>query len=99
MLLIPFTLDSMPSSRLVTSVSTTLAELPGIVKKTESPGILREGDSFTGKRGASANPTSDRHTNVTIKVKDDHVAGCLFSFSLIVIQLSSQVIEIKTFGK
>ena len=100
MFLIPFTLDSIPSRRLVTSVSTTLAELPGMENDTESAGMLRVGDNFTGRRGARASPTNDRQTNVTINVNDDHTKGrpSVLSFMLI-LMLFQQVLKIKAVGK
>ena len=67
---------------------------------TDSPGMSREGESFTGSRGASASPTSDRHTNVTIRVNDDQTSGRPSVFSFLLIAPSSQtVLKIKTVGK
>ena len=75
----PFTRVSMASNRLVTSASITRDELPGMVNETVSPGKVRDGDSFTGNKGTSAKPTSDRHTKVTISVKGDKVRILLIS--------------------
>ena len=98
---IPFTLDSIPSRRLVTSVSTTLAEFPGMEKETESPGMSCDGESFTGSSGTSASPTSDRHTNVTMRVNDDHMRGrpSVLSFMLLITSSSQMVIKIETVSK
>ncbi|GAB6867719.1 hypothetical protein JCM16496A_01240 [Bacteroides rodentium JCM 16496] len=64
---------SMDSSLLVTSISTTRDEVPGILKPTVKPGRLRDGFSLTGSNGINATPTKARQTKVTMTVKEDVV--------------------------
>ena len=54
---------------LVAVISTTRAEVPGILKRTVKPGNVREGFSLTGSNGTSASPTNATQTKATIRVK------------------------------
>ena len=62
---------SMDSSLLVTSISTTRDEVPGMLKPTVKPGRLRDGFSLTGSSGINATPTKARQTNATMTVKEE----------------------------
>ena len=66
---IPFTRASIASNLLVAVISTTHAEVPGILNLTVKPGKVRDGFSLTGSNGMSANPTNATQTKVTINVK------------------------------
>ena len=65
----PLIRASIASSLLVTSISITRAEVPGILKPTEKPGNVREGFSLTGNNGISATPTNATQIKATISVK------------------------------
>ncbi len=67
----PCTRASIDSSLLVTPLSITRAELPGMVKLTVRLGRERDGDSLTGSNGTKAAPTMARAMNVTMAVNDD----------------------------
>ncbi len=56
---------------LVTSISTTRDEVPGILNPTVNPGKLRDGFNLTGSSGINATPTKARQTKATIRVKEE----------------------------
>ena len=70
---------SMASNLLVTSISTTRDEAPGMLKPTLKPGKARDGFSLTGSNGTNASPTSARQIKETMTVKEE----CLISDLLI----------------
>ena len=64
---------------LVAVISTTRAEVLGILKRTVKPGNVREGFSLTGSNGTSASPTNATQTKATIRVKAEAFEDFFFN--------------------
>ncbi|GHT73939.1 hypothetical protein AGMMS50262_05940 [Bacteroidia bacterium] len=70
---IPFIRLNIASKREVASISTTRDAFPGKLNEMLIWGSDREGESLTGNKGISANPISDRQTNITIIENEDFI--------------------------
>ena len=79
---IPFTRASIASNLLVAVISTTRAEVPGILNLTVKPGKVRDGFSLTGNNGMSASPTNATQTKATINVKAEALRDFTISESI-----------------
>jgi pyruvate kinase len=79
---IPFTRASIASNLLVAVISTTRAEVPGILNLTVKPGKVRDGFNLTGSNGMSANPTNATQTKATINVKAEALGDFTISESI-----------------
>ena len=79
---IPLMRANIASSLLVTSISTTRAEFPGIWKETDNLGSVREGESFMGSIGIKAIPASAIHKNATISVNEETFGDSLLILTI-----------------